>query len=61
MVFFAGLSSPAVSCMSLSTFSVVSGSPWLAAVITSPLTEPLVEFSGEGDRARARAGVPWGR
>ena len=51
LVFFAGLSSPAVSCASLSTFSAVSGSPGPAAVIASPLTEPLVEFGGEVDRA----------
>ena len=51
LVFFTGLSSPAVSCASLSTFSAVRGSPGPAVVIASPLTEPLVEFGGEVERA----------
>jgi len=51
LVFFTVLSSPAVSCASLSTFSAVRGSPGPAAAIASPLTEPLVEFGGEVERA----------
>jgi hypothetical protein len=54
LVFFAGLLSPAVSCTSLSTFSVVSGSPGLAAVIASPLTGLLVEFSSEDNRVAGK-------
>ena len=50
-VFLTSLSSPAVSCASLSTFSAVRGSPGPAVVIASPLTEPLVEFGGEVERA----------
>ena len=37
----------AISCASLSTFDVESGSPGPAAAIGSPLTEPLVEFRRE--------------
>ena len=56
LVFLAylSLSSPAVSCASFSTLSTVSGSPGPAAAAAetaSPLTEPLVEFGGEVDRA----------
>ena len=52
--FFGYLSSPAVSCASLSTFSTVSCSPGPAvadAGRASPLTEPLVELGGEVDSA----------
>jgi hypothetical protein len=50
-VFFVGLSRTEVSWASFSTRSVVSGSPGPAAVSASPLTEPLVEFGGEVERA----------
>ena len=51
LVFFAGLLSPAIFYMSLSTFSVVSSSLGLTVVIALPLMEPLVKCGGEVDRA----------
>jgi hypothetical protein len=54
LAFFGYLSSPAVSCASLSTLSTVSCSPGPAvadAGRASPLTEPLVELGGDVDSA----------
>jgi hypothetical protein len=53
LVFFAGLSSPAIFCMTLSTFSAVSGLLGLAVVTASPLIRPSVEFGSKVDRAAA--------
>ena len=50
LVFLTYLSSPAVSCVSLSTFSEVMGTPE-PMVIASPLREPSVEFGGKVERA----------
>ncbi len=53
--FLGYLSSPAVSCASLSTLSTVRGSPGPVAAAAegraSPLTDPLVELGGEVDKA----------